>query len=360
MAENLIEAVDADLEVVDKDYDNEIVDATEYIISGYGADFDVEGLVRRLRRRDVIIPSFQRAYVWNRRKASRFVESLLMGLPVPGIFLYRERESQKLQVIDGQQRLRTLRYYYDGGIADTDDVFSLQGLESRFDGFAYEDLPSEDRRRLDNSLIHASIIHQEAPDDSGSSRYSIFERLNTSSTPLTPQEIRSAIYGGAFNVLLVELSENRDWRGLFGKKSVRKRDEELILRFLALFYDGHEYRAPMKGFLNRFMNMHRHMNLLDEAELRSLFERTVGVIRQRIGDKALKPVTQVNAAVADAVMVGVARGIQSCNLCGDLRLAHQKLLENHVFSEAISAGTSQPTNVRRRIELATQAFAIAE
>ncbi len=344
-------------EVLDADYDAETVDAKEYVISGYGADFDVEGLVRRLKRRDIDIPSFQRAYVWNHQKASRFIESLLMGLPVPGIFLYRERGSQRMFVIDGQQRLKTLQFYYDGKIGDSESAFALKGLKSRFEGLTYDDLTDEDRRRLDDSIIRASIIHQEAPDDDGSSRYSIFERLNTSSTPLTPQEIRSAIYGGALNRLIEDLNNYGDWRALFGRRSTRKRDEELILRFLALYFYGDEYKSPMKGFLNTFMKNNRELGDLDEQTVKSMFEKTVTTMRNTLGDRAIKPDRQVNAAVADAIMVAVARALEAQSVCSEPKAAYQSLMKNQDFLDAVSAGTSQPVNVRKRIGLATQAFA---
>src|SRR5262249_8906843 len=86
----------------------------KYSITSYGTDYPVDGLVKRVGSGDIIIPTFQRGYVWSLREASRFVESLLLGLPVPSIFLSKEPESQKLLVIDGQQRLRTLAYFYEG------------------------------------------------------------------------------------------------------------------------------------------------------------------------------------------------------------------------------------------------------
>ena len=86
----------------------------QYEISSYGADYDVEGLVKRLERDDLLIPPFQRNYVWKLKEASRFIESLLLGLPVPGVFLVREQDSNKLLVIDGQQRLKTLQFFYNG------------------------------------------------------------------------------------------------------------------------------------------------------------------------------------------------------------------------------------------------------
>lgn len=352
-AELNYDGVPTEVEVIDADYERETVNSREYIISGYGADYDVEGLVNRLRRGDIETPGFQRAYVWNQHRASRFIESLLMGLPVPGIFLYKERDSQRLFVIDGQQRLKTLLYYY----AEDEAAFALKGLKSRFDGLYYKDLAPEDRRRLNDAIIRASIIHQEAPDDDGSSRYAIFERLNTNSTPLTPQEIRSAIYGGAFNSLIEELNNYSDWRALFGRQSIRKRDEELILRFLALYFNGENYSSPMKGFLNKFMKDNRELDSFDEQVVRSLFERTVTTMLSKLGERAIKPDRQVNAAAADAIMVAVARALDTESVCSDLNAAYQSLMKDQDFLNAISAGTSQPVNVRKRIGLATQAFA---
>lgn len=117
MAENDFLPADDRLEeansVDDADSDDTVV-PEKYDITSFGADYDVEGLVRRLQRGDIFIPSFRRNYVWNQNLASRFVESLLLGLPIPGIFLARQAESNKLIVIDGQQRLRTLQFFYDG------------------------------------------------------------------------------------------------------------------------------------------------------------------------------------------------------------------------------------------------------
>jgi len=108
IAENVINE-NTEMEVqIEADYPEETVDVKQYSITGYGVDYDVEGIVKRYKRGDIEIPKFQRTYVWPVKRASRFIESLLMGLPVPGIFLYREKGSQKLRVIDGQQRLMTL------------------------------------------------------------------------------------------------------------------------------------------------------------------------------------------------------------------------------------------------------------
>lgn len=96
------------------DGDEELGDALRYAITSYGADMPVDSIVRRLERGDIFVPSFQRNYVWSQKQASRFLESLLLGLPVPGIFLFKEPHNRKLMVVDGQQRLATLERFYAG------------------------------------------------------------------------------------------------------------------------------------------------------------------------------------------------------------------------------------------------------
>jgi hypothetical protein len=87
-----------------------------YDITSYGADYDVEGIVRRLRRGEIFMPSFQREYVWNQTEASRIIESLLLGLPVPGVFIATDLITRRFLVIDGQQRLKTLLFFYTGSL----------------------------------------------------------------------------------------------------------------------------------------------------------------------------------------------------------------------------------------------------
>jgi len=360
IAENVINE-NTEMEVqIEADYPEETVDVKQYSITGYGVDYDVEGIVKRYKRGDIEIPKFQRTYVWPVKRASRFIESLLMGLPVPGIFLYREKGSQKLRVIDGQQRLMTLHYFYDGQFKDSAGPFTLKGLESRFNDLAYSDLLDEDKRRLNDSIIHASIIQQESPDDDGSSQFAIFERLNTTSTSLSPQEIRAAIYGGDFNRLLEDLNENADWRELFGKPNPRKRDQELILRFLALHYGIEDYRPPMKEFLNDFMRFNRNLQEYPETEIRDLFEGTMSVILEKLGPKAFKPQRAVNAALLDSLSIGIAGRLAEGCIDADLRQAYGGLLNDESFRIAIYAGTAQTDNVRTRVSLAIDAFAGVE
>jgi uncharacterized protein with ParB-like and HNH nuclease domain len=338
---------------------------SRYSITSYGADYPVDGLVKRLSVDDIHIPEFQRQYVWNLRQASRFVESLLLGLPVPGIFLSKDQESQKLVVIDGQQRLRTLQYYYRGIFDPSGRAFSVSLEDSIFNGFTYDKLSKEDRRRLDDSIIHATIVKQDEPSDDQSSVYKIFERLNTGGLVLTPQEIRASIFQGEFNNLLRELNQNTHWRLLFGPPNTRMRDQELILRFFALYFRASTYDRPMKEFLNKFMGTNKRLKLFSKDQLKKAFEPTAKLIQEDFGLSAFRRVTSTsssgvfNAAVFDSVMIGVARRLEHGPVkdVSAMKKSHSDLLNSAAFVDVTGKSTADKDNVKVRLDLATNAFA---
>ena len=119
---------------------------------------------------------FNVSMFWPKPKADKFIESLLLGLPVPGIFLVREKTG-RLLVLDGHQRLHTLHKYYEGVINGKE--YRLGNVQQRFKNKRFKDLDTEDRRRLDDSIIHATVVRQDEPTEDQSSIYIIFERLNT-------------------------------------------------------------------------------------------------------------------------------------------------------------------------------------
>ena len=346
-------------EIVDNLDDSDEVVPVKYEITSYGADFPVDGLVKRLRNGSIFMPAFQRGFVWKHGQASRFIESLLLGLPVPGIFLSKEYDTQKLLVIDGQQRLKTLQYFYEGIFQDSGEVFALSGVQPQFDDLTYKTLKDEDRRRLDNSILHATIVQQEKPPEDDSSIYYIFERLNTSGTPLSEQEMRTCIYHGEFNDLLKKLNENEVWRSIYGPVDKRMRDQELILRFFALYFNGSNYKKPMKEFLNRHIAKNRHLQLHSANQLTQVFTNAIELIHAYLDNKPFRPKGHLNAAVFDSVMVGVAKRLEKGGICDreGFREQYQSLLENEEFSAITTAGgTAHEASVIERIRMATDAF----
>jgi hypothetical protein len=336
----------------------------EYSITSYGADYPVDGLIKRINAGSIYIPKFQRSYVWNIYRASRFIESLLLGLPVPAVFLSKELDSNKLLVIDGQQRLKSLQFFYSGVFGPTEKAFKLKGVVERFEDLTYQTLKEDDRIRLDDSILHAIIVKQEDPKEEDaekknpSSVYHIFERLNTGGVSLLPQEIRACIFHGPFIEFLNELNQDKNWRNLFGKVSARMRDQELILRFFALYYELDNYSKPMKEFLTNFTNDTRKGDEVRLSQMRKTFANVTQTILEVFGTKALKPLKTVNAAQCDSIMYGVAKRLDQGPIIDkvELKRKYDELLANQEFKQWISAGTTDENNVRSRLRLAREAF----
>ena len=342
-------------DVIDESTDETV--PYKYSITSYGADYTVDMLVKRLSNDVIFVPPFQRSYVWSLNQASRFVESLLLGLPVPGVFLSKENSTGKMLVIDGQQRLKTLQFFYEGLFRGRE--FELKGVQDRFEGKTYKKLEEADRLRLDDSIIHATIVRQDEPSDDESSIYHVFERLNTGGTQLQPQEIRACIYHGKFNNLLLDLSKIHSWQTIYGSPSNRLKDRELILRFFALYFDFDNYKRPMKEFLNEYMGKNRNLNFQDKDTLKSIFIPTIDLIAKALEKKAFRPERAINAAVYDAVMVGVARRLKQ-NPISDIEgfiNKYNELLNNGDFMSACRTATSDEANVKERIRIATDYFA---
>jgi len=328
----------------------------KYSITSYGADYPVDALVKRMQTESIYIPPFQRQYIWTQRQASRFVESLLLGLPVPGVFFSKEADSNKHIVIDGQQRLKTLRMFYEGVFRQRE--FKLVEVQDAFDGLTYKTLSEEQRRELDDYLIHATIIKQDEPSDDQSSVFHVFERLNTGGAQLQAQEIRACIYFGEFNELLARLNALPAWRAVYGPVSSRMKDQELILRFFALYYAEQLYSRPMKAFLNSFMGEHRKLDIISGAEFTELFSETIGLISEEIGLSAFRPTRTFNAAVFDAIMVGLARCLKDSPFeKGAIRIVYRNLLNEPDFRKSYLKSTADEVQVKRRLSIATKAFA---
>lgn len=347
---------DSASEVIDTSLqEDEGISNSKYLINSYGADYTIDSLVQRINRNDIYIPSFQRSYVWTLNQASKFVESLLLGLPVPGIFLSKD-EDRRLVVIDGQQRLRTLQRFYKGVFDEKN--FALRNVRDNLTGKTYDNLNDEDRRQLDDSILHATIIQQIAPQDNDSSIYHIFERLNTGGTKLQPQEIRASIYYGAFITLLGDLNDYEPWRNIYGNKNKRGKDQELILRFLALNFMGNKYQKPLNEFLNKFTLMHRDLATPEASEFSQTFKATISTFHQAVGRSAFRSQRVLNAAVFDSVMVGLAKRLAqgSVESMQDVKSAHDELIRNEEFIALYTSSTTDEKNVANRIALSTSAF----
>ena len=338
------------------------VASVAYQITSYGADYDVDGIVKRTRNEDIQVPPFQRNYVWTFRQASRFIESLLLGLPVPGVFLAREESTGRFLILDGQQRIRTLLFFYDGLFdppGKVARVFALDEVQKAFQGKSYKTLEERDRRRLDNGIIHATIVKQESPpEDVDTSLFYIFERLNSGETRITHEEARSAVFHGALISEIKTLNDYGNWRKIFGRKNIRLKDQELILRFLALLFNRAKYSRPMAEFLNDFTARNKNPNLEFLQLCRSLFQRTIDLAYEALGDKAFRRERSFNAAVFDSVMVGLGEALRTKSTLDPSRVAkaYHELLADKEYTEATSRSTADESFVSLRLEKAIEHF----
>lgn len=328
-----------------------------YQISFFPADFTLSGYHEKKKSGQLVIPPFQRNYVWDVVKASRLIESFLLGLPVPGVFLYKEKKTNRLQVIDGQQRITSAIRYFETRFDER--VFRLKGVQPKWEGKSFDELDEADRYQLQDTVLRATVVQQLNPDDD-SSVYHVFERLNTGGVNLNPMEVRKCVYFGDYFKLLEALNENADWRKILGKETPDKRlrDTELLLRVLSFGYDGESYEKPMKQFLNRHMGAARKLDsdaLEDRVKTTSeRFEALVAAVVEALGEKPFHLRQRLNYAITDAVLGTLFR--EGLPDLGVIRAGYRSLVENEDFINAVSFNTSDEKQVTIRTVLAKEVF----
>jgi hypothetical protein len=335
-----------------------------YEIATYPADFTLEGLRTKWDAGDLVIPSFQRKFVWSQAQASKLIESFLVGLPVPAIFLYTERSSERFLVVDGQQRLRTAFYFFDGNFGEEKSgrrtVFRLKGLseDSPYVDTSYADLEKSDEaaaRRLRNSVLRAFVVRQLDPNDD-TSVFHIFERLNTGGTLLHNQEVRNAVCNGRFNELLHELNGDPRWRAIVGKEKIdtRMRDVELILRFFALRHAIDRYEKPMKDFLSRYMRQHASDDKEKIDKYRAEFLGVLDAVSKYLPQRPFHIYSGFNSSAFDSILCAFATHMN--NVPEDILARYEQLIKSEDLERLVRGGTTDVEQVRGRMRLAEESL----
>lgn len=343
-------------------------------ISSYGVDLSFREIINMYEEGDLEKPEMQRKYVWSRNEASRFIDSILLGLPVPSIFLAKTADEKRL-IVDGYQRIMTVYDYVNTGIFGGDKkVFKLSNSEiinPKWRGKQFSELDQDEKRKIRNASIHAIIFEQKHPqDDSG--MYQIFERINTSGRPLRPQEIRNCVYHGSFNQLLIELNKNAIWRELIGtKEDSRMLDVELILRCFAFakFKEQSEValnQINLVKYLNSYMG--RNCNIPEDVQqtFADEFTETINVIAAKIGNVAFRngKITEgsiefskrINPAIMDSLYTATysAIALGAYDESVDLKAKYEELLMDVDFQDAISIRTTTVSQIKKRISKASE------
>lgn len=365
--------------------DDDGIHIDQYDITASPNDFNLVTLGSFIDRGAVRIPGFQRHFVWDLPRASRLIESLILGLPVPQLFLYEESRNRFL-VIDGQQRLMSIYYFikrrfprqesrqelravFDeaGHIPDevlNDDKyfrpFKLQlsgrfsGRPSRFHGVDYDSL-DEYQSQFDLRPLRNIIVKQVSPSDDDSSIFEIFNRLNTGGMNLRPQEIRTSMYHSTFYSMLYDVNVESTWRSLLGAPApdLHLKDIEVLLRGFAMLVDGDKYAPSMLRFLNRFSKKCRTHDSQQNEYLKELFLSFLEACSELPDDAFQNPHdNRFNITLYEAVFTAVCgRAFEERRrVAGELTLDRVRALrKDREFTAAAAFDTTSTANVRKRL-----------
>ncbi|MEI6065868.1 MAG: DUF262 domain-containing protein [Methylococcaceae bacterium] len=365
------ETIEQITEELDDLYSNDDI----YNINSWGADLSFRELITMYEEDELLKPELQRNYVWDKVEASRFIDSILLGLPVPSIFLANTSNDCKL-IIDGYQRIMTVYDYVNGIWSKDNMIFRLSNsgkVNERWRGKAFKELSPAEQRRVRSTTIHAIIFEQSKPKEDDTSLYQIFERINTGGRALNAQEIRNCVYQGNLNRLLIELNKDKNWRDLFGSEiDSRMRDSEFILRFFAL--NSGEIKKLIKGnislkkLLNEFMGNSDNNSEKFIKNSSERFKSTILFIHNNIGENAFFNIVSNNPdkirkrfypTIFDSIAVATSIAIEKLGEdVPKLQLEKKRLelLQHEDFKKFITQGTMQVENIHGRISMVLESF----
>lgn len=292
--------------------------------------------VEALKKPNYILlkPFYQRRKRWDAIRQSRLIESFIVNVPVPPIFLY-EKAYNSYEVMDGQQRITAIQDFYENRLA-------LKGLERwpELNGRTYQQLPSKIKSGIDRRSISSIVLLKESAQDEEEAttlKQLVFERLNTGGVKLSHQEIRNALYQSKFNTLLLDLTKTPEFRDCWGIPRVTEAEElapsfklltnrmwqtmedvELVLRFFSLRHIEH-FQGGMQSFLTKYSIRALTFGEEDIATLKTLFQDTFRLAQELFGERTFRPYNlrkerwdrSPQKAFYDAVMVSLSRRLDS-------------------------------------------------
>lgn len=325
-------------------------------------DKSVSDLIALMNDEEIILnPEYQREYIWDNKKASLLIESILLNVPIPVIYT-SEEEDGKWSVIDGLQRLYSLQRFFL-------NEFKLTGLEvlTELNKQTFKDLNPKAKRIIKNGIIRIILIFKESNPEI---KYDIFMRLNRGAVKLSEQELRNCLYRGKLNDLLKSLRQDKRYLTILGLTKPHKRmaDSELILRYLALSENINRsdftlktYPGKMKTFLNDYLDSNRNPGEDKLTELKTRFLTTLEKVNDIFGKNAFRKIytdgtfdKALNRSIMDSVMIGFEnheRKLLTSRKEGIIKLLMHLVNKDTKFADSISVATSDKKKIQDRLRI---------
>lgn len=344
--------------------------AKERTVRTQTVEYGMDTIVKRIDDNIIKLnPDYQRHHRWSDEASSRLIESIILNIPIPYIYISRDidvdeevEDTARYTVIDGQQRLTAIYNFMKGNLR-LSGLKALDGLS----GVDINSLPSFLSRRLDERTIKCLIIDSTVDRQV---KYDIFERLNTGSIELSNQEVRNAIYRGKFNEMIKDLAKYKNFKEMLyltyepgedlSSKEKEMEDVEIVLRFFSFSYnEGYkEYNGDLKDFLNRKMDYFNKLDSETLAKIKKTFIETIDNIYNNLDEKwfakykvdnGVRRVTsKFNVSVYDAI--AVASAIE-CKFDFLTRENLNKKFDSREFSVCLEGSTTDVKKVVARIDI---------
>ncbi|MDT3401064.1 DUF262 domain-containing protein [Mucilaginibacter terrae] len=333
-------------------------------------DLSFGEIISLYERKELIIkPAFQRYFRWHEEQRSRFIESILLGIPIPPIFVAEDGDGV-WELVDGLQRVSTVLSFF--GLLNTTDegirkknnwVLTSGDRVETLEGFDYLTLPIALQRNIKRATCRVEILRWNSSYDM---RFELFNRLNTGGSPLTPQEIRNCIYrdiSSKFNDFLKELANEKIFKDLISldyEQYEQLYNEELALRFISLFNNSGNIRISIAHHMTEFMKSALENNEFDYRRYRNVFMEVFSLLsplknkifRQRDGRFA--------TSLYDVITLGVAENLAFYKTQSPEVILSK--IDNEVRQDAVllkfsrKGGNNQITRIQNRIKEAKRIF----
>jgi hypothetical protein len=330
-------------------------------------DMSYGEIISMYERGDIIIsPEFQRLFRWSDYQKTRFIESILLGIPTPPIFVAEDKEG-RWELVDGLQRISTILSFF-GILKDYKEknnwVMVPGDLVQELNGYKNDILPQIFNRNIRRAYCRVEIIKWDSKYDM---RYELFNRLNTGGSPLTEQEIRNCIFRGKsnkFNELLEQLSEDGGFIKILNIKEEKKQElylEELVLRFFAVYnnkWDKYKIKN-MSSYMTEYMKDAIESDNFNYQD-KDIFFRTVNVLKNLDNSIFRFNNNQFSTSLYDAIMVGIAKNIDGYEKKNKefIEKKINLLKKDSKFRQYTGAASSSKSRVIKRMARAMEIFKI--